>query len=268
MTEPCPPILQSHLPVRPWASLQGMRLPGLMPLAPDDWLVRDEVFAAQMACRDRLVAEKADEVIALQPGGEAAAEELLAELLEYLAGRPGYEIAPGSVLRPDGVRVALGAAPALETCARLVQEDLLLMQKPGETHDLVGGTLCFPALWRLREKVGRSLLEVHRPVAPYTGDLSSRVERVLSVLRPGQVLMRANALIYERPDLYQPASEGAPKALTPGTPRYVRVERQTFRRLPETRAVVFAIHTYLVAAGQLSPDDHASLAEIRPDLLT
>jgi hypothetical protein len=268
MSETRAPILHSHLPVRPWASLQGMRLPGLMPLAPDEWLVRDEVFAEQMAYRDHLVTEETEEVVALQPGAEDAAGELLAELLGYLTDMQGYEVTPDSVLRPDGVRVELGAAPALETCGRLVQEDLLLMQKPGDTHDLVGGVLCFPALWRLREKVGRTLFDVHRPVAPYTEDLSSRVERVLSVLRTGQVLMRANALIYERPDLYQPASEGAPKALTPGTPRYVRVERQTFRRLPQTRAVVFAIHTYLVAAEQLGPDDHASLAEIRPDLLS
>ena len=245
-----------------------MRLPGLMPLSLNDWLVQDEVFAAQMAYRDHLVAAVKDEVIALQPGAEDVAEELLAELLMFLESQPGYEVAPGHVRRPDGVQVELAGAPALETCARLVQEDLLLLRKPAETHDLVGGVLCFPALWRLREKTGRTLFDVHRPVAPYTSDLSDRVERVLSVLRTDQVLMRANALIYDCPDLHQPASEGAPKALTPGTPRYVRVERQTFRRLPKTRAVVFAIHTYLVAAEQLSTEDHAVLAEIRPDLLT
>jgi len=51
------------------------------------------------------------------------------------------------------------------------------------------------------------------------------------------------------------------------TPRYIRVERQTFRRLPKTLAVVFAIHTYIVPESALSPEEHAALSEFKPELL-
>ena len=90
---------------------------------------------------------------------------------------------------------------------------------------------------------------------------------MLSAIRVDQPLGRANFLIYTDPELHQPRSEGIAKPIDPKAPRYVRVERQTFRRLPETLAVIFTIHTFVVPASILSAEDHAALAKLKPDLL-
>jgi hypothetical protein len=97
--------------------------------------------------------------------------------------------------------------------------------------------------------------------------VASIVERMLSAIRIEQPLGRANFLIYTDPELHQPRGEGIPKPIAPQAERYVRVERQSFRRLPETLAVVFAIHTYIVRASDLSPAAFDELAAFKPDLL-
>ena len=83
-------ILQERLPVAPWMAEHTLRLPGTVPIAPADWLQRDEVFAEQMAYRDRLIAERPAAVHAMAEGCRPAAEELLALVLAHLDGVPGY----------------------------------------------------------------------------------------------------------------------------------------------------------------------------------
>ncbi|MCI4645954.1 MAG: DUF3445 domain-containing protein [Hyphomonadaceae bacterium] len=252
--------------MRPWLEPRGLSLPGVSPVAPEEWLLRDEAYAAQMAYRDHLLETHTEQVLDFLPGTQACGDELLRLLLETLPRTHGHHITPDVARRPDGVQVKLHEGPTLGICGRLVQEDLLLLRQTGEDHILVGGVLCFPSLWRLSEKLGKPMLAIHRPVDAYTQQLNRRVERILASVRPGQVLMRANTLIHEDPDLHQPAPEGAQKHLTPDGPRYIRVERQTFRRLPETGAILFAIHTYLIPASRLSEEDRDTLAQLRPDL--
>ena len=69
-------ILQDRLGVAPWMAEHTLRLPGTQPIEPADWLQRDEAFAAQMALRDRLIAEREGEVHAMIEGAAAAAAEV------------------------------------------------------------------------------------------------------------------------------------------------------------------------------------------------
>jgi hypothetical protein len=79
------------------------------------------------------------------------------------------------------------------------------------------------------------------------------VQRLFDAVRPGAPLWRANVLAYADPALHHPH----PKR--PGPAAYVRSERQAIARLPETGAVVFSIHTSLVARAALTPDQVAAL---------
>ena len=79
--------------------------------------------------------------------------------------------------------------------------------------------------------------------------------------------MRANFLVYTDPDLHQPLPEGVAKRFDVSAPRYIRVERQTLRRLPQTKAIVFAIHTFQTPASTLSATSYARLAALRPELM-
>ena len=252
------PILHDRLPFAPWMEPATARLPGMRPCGADDWLRRDEVFAGPMARRDWLIATRQPLVHALLPEGRAAADELYALTLERLGRDAGYVPGPGSMLRPDGVRVALDARFPLVTLGRLVQEDLCLLMPGGAGHVLVGAVLCFPASWTLGEKIGRALLGVHRPVEEYPGELERRVQRLFDGLRVGQVLERFNAFAYEEAELHQPRREGEhrPKSRAPG---FVRSERQCLIKLPQSGAVVFSIHTYVAPIGSLTPEERMGL---------
>ncbi len=258
-------ILQDRLPVAPWMAEHTLRLPGTVPIAPADWLQRDEAFAGQMALRDRLIAERPGDVHAMAAGARPAAEELCALVLAHLAEAPGYARDGDALQRPDGVAVPL-AGPPLLVAGRLVQEDLLILEKPegAAEHVLTAAVLCFPSNWTLAQKFGKALARIHLPVERYDETLARRVQRLFDALRPEAPLMRANLLLYADPSLFNAREEFDRHAPAPGAARYLRVERQVLLRLPVTRAVVFSIHTYMVRPDALTPEQRARLDEVRP----
>lgn len=253
-------ILQDRLPVMAWMDPRTARLPGVQPVTDDSWLVVDEAFAAQMGERDRLIAELPALVHGLQEAARPAAEELYAAVLDKLARTAGYRVGAGVVCRPDGVEVALDPGQPLLTLGRLVQEDLCLMQKQGDEHVLTGAVLCFPASWTLAEKLGRAMVGIHRPVVQYGEDLAKRVQRMFDMIRPEQPLWRMNHNIYAAPDLFHPRREDDPRTdRRDGS--FMRSERQCLLRLPQTQAVVFSIHTYVVRISDLPAEAQAALAQ-------
>lgn len=241
-------ILNSHLPIKAWLDPQTSRLPGVGPVAKENWLARSDTYEAQMTYRRELISEKRDAVFQALPEAEAACIELK-DIICTEGGHP----------KSDNTHPLLDAA-------NHVQEDLCILQKQDDQHILTAAVMCFPSSWDVRQKIGRSIDSIHTPV-PEFANVSSIVERMLSAIRIEQPLGRANFLIYTDPELHQPRGEGISKPIDPTAPRYIRVERQTFRRLPETLAVVFAIHTYVVAETSLSPEEHAALAAFKPELL-
>ncbi|MDK3020483.1 heme-dependent oxidative N-demethylase family protein [Pseudodonghicola flavimaris] len=241
-------ILQKSLP---YDVSQHRRLPGIQPLKMEDWLLRDEAFAGQMAYRDRLLAEKRDKVLALDAAARPAALELLDMVLAAAYPDAG---AGDRVTRPDGIEVRLDRDDPLATLGRLVQEDFCILEKPegaGE-HVLTGAVLCFPASWTLAEKFMHPLLRIHRTVAPYDDNVGARVQRLFDGVQVGRPLWRFNQIWYMDADLHAPRLE-ADKRWLKGPEPYFRSERQTMVRLPETRAVAFGIHTYVLEAADV-PD--------------
>jgi hypothetical protein len=252
------PILQARLPFLPWMDPRTARLPGILPVEGEDWLRVDDAYAAQMAERARLIAAVPEVVHGLLPEARPAAEELYDRVLQRLSQEPGFRIGRDEALRPDGVTVALDRSAPLLTLGHLVQEDLCLMQQAGEESRLTGGILCFPASWSLRQKLGRAMVSIHEPVKPYDEGVARRVQRLFDAIRPEQALWRMNFLTYDDAELHQPRTEDQRRP-RPVAHRYVRCERQCLLRLPVTRAVVFAIHTYVVAAETLTAEEHAAL---------
>lgn len=193
---------------------------------------------------------------------------------------------PGSEAAQAELAGVLGASPpTMEGCARVVVDDLCLLD--GDTLVLVAGAVVHPNRWTLADKLGRPLLEVHGPVPGYPGPLAAQVERVLRSLSPGRAVERRGWALLDDATLHQPEpTAGMPATFDPEG-LWLRVERQVLRRLPATRAVVFAIRTRqwrldgltehpeqasgLAASVRSTPDDLAGykgVTAIRDDLLT
>jgi dimethylamine monooxygenase subunit A len=256
-----PEICQSYLGVAPWMDPLAARLPGLQPVQVGEWLQRDDAFDGQMAYRDHLLRQKRDDVLAAGDTDQAE-RDLLAAVLADVAADPAYLRTDDIVLRPDGVSVSLSADRPLVTAARLAQEDFLLLRPVDGEYVLTSGVLCFPASWTLAQKYRRGMMAIHGPVDRYNANIGKRVDRVFAMLQPDQAVWRANLLCYNDPNLYQPRLEHERRPFDRAKPTWVRVERQTLRRLGESRTVVFSIHTWLVPLDRLSPEQAATLPEI------
>lgn len=238
------PILQRHLP----PDMQTNRgLPGAQP-ENGTWLRVDEAYAAQLARRIALIESVPDQVLFLEPDARPAAAELLGEVLKILP-ELGFDVSGSQVLCPDARKVDVSSTLCpLNVLGRLLQNDFVLMEKRGAEHVLTGAVLCFPASWRLAEKAGRPLTDIHIPVEEYTDDLARRVQRLFDGIRVGRPLWRFNRLWYDDPELFQPRSAQDPRRVGAGSTDgpFYRTERQTLLRLPTSNAVVFAIHTYVL----------------------
>lgn len=262
------PVLQKTLPALAWMDPRLKRLPGTLPLDPDTWLLRDEAQDGQMALRDRLIAERPDQVHALTPPARDASAELFETVFARLPGLGlTLTLTKDIATRSDGVQVPLDRDNPLLTLGRLVQEDFCLMQPgPDGEHVLTGAILCFPASWTLAEKLGRPLTGIHRPVPSYDAGLALRVQRLFDAIHPERPLWRMNCHPYQSADLFHPRTEAEPRPRPAGPAPYLRSERQCLLRLPRTGAVVFSIHTYVVAMESLPPEARALLPDIaRPE---
>jgi hypothetical protein len=230
-------ILQNALPDE---MLVPHVLPGVGPCAADDWLRVDEAYGAQMAYRAALLSEKPEAVLWRTPEALPAAQEVLAEALGILPAL-GFRRLGDHVICPDARHVALDWNDPLRTLGHLVQQDICLLEKREAEHVLTGAVLCFPANWRLADKVGRPLRAIHEPVDEYDDILARRVQRLFDGVRAGRPLWRFNRLSYVDADLHQPFRKATGKL-----EKFTRSERQCILRLPKTDAVVFTIHTYVV----------------------
>ncbi|KAA9009509.1 DUF3445 domain-containing protein [Histidinibacterium aquaticum] len=224
-------------------------LPKMSPVE-GSWITVDGAYAAQIAERARLMAERPGEVLCVTEGAEPAVAELVATVRAALVEDPRFSV-DGEIVRcPDGRAVRLGPGAGLPELGAILAEDLCLLEKRGEEHVLIAAALCFPAGWTLAEKIGRPLSRIHRPVPPYDDEIARRVQRFFDAARPGRPLWRANLHGYSVPDLFLPQREDEPKTKVQAEPRYLRSERQTVLRLPESEAVLFAIHTTVVRSDQ------------------
>lgn len=257
---PPPPGVPQFRPYEPGPFRMAMALTAV---AEQDWLEIADDYAGQMAERARLLAVQPDLVLACLPQAEAAAHELLAVLTEHLCTHhAAWFSRTGAVLHNHllGETIDLSAHAPLATAGLLVQEDFCLMQPHDDGHRLTGAVLCFPTRWSLAAKIGKPLLEVHEGVPFYADRLASPVERFFASLKPGRLAQRLNWSVIDDPALYQRTGkgrDGIDAGITPDNALralYLRVERQTFRRLPQSGAVVFGIRIHVTRLDRVVSD--------------
>ena len=250
----------------PWRLAMGIKALDLA-----QWIEIDECFAAQLEERRALLEQRRGEVLDALPESGAGQRELLQLLLDHLPERfPDlYRRCDGRIDNlSTGERFAIAAfedAP-LALAGRLVQEDLCLMQRGDGGYRLVAAVLCFPAHWRLADKLGRPLDLIHGPVPGFGERLADPVDRFFRSIQVERPVWRVNWSLVDQPTLFLPPEHrGQPKPLIPdnaGEQLWLRVERQTLRRLPRSGDVAFGIHTHVdpLADALDSPEAAQALA--------
>ncbi len=238
-------------------------------LDPAEWITFGEDASLQLAERRRLLDERPHDVLASLPGSEDAEAELLALLIDHLKRHAGdrYRITDDEVAEPDtGFSCQRrGAPPPLEVAGRLVQEDFCLLQRRDGPYVLTAAVLCFPAHWSLSEKMGKPLIDIHAPVPGFAEQLGSPVERLFDNLRSDKPVQRLNWSLVDTDELFLPPSHRKERveigAGEIGRRLRLRVEHQTLRRLPRTKAVVFGIRTYVTPLDDVidSPETATAL---------
>lgn len=252
----------------PYASGKFQMAMGMVALDLKDWIDVDHNRAAELIEKERLLSEKHEAVFADLPGSEAAQREVLMLLLDNLE-----RCHPGLIAFDEGtIRVAETgksyhlsdfADHALDLAGRLVQEDLCLMKPGDEGYVLHAASLCFPARWVLGEKLGRPMMGIHEDVSGYAEKLGKPVDRFFTHLKADKPVVRLNWSVINDPALFQTSGKFRnedPTEITvenAGECLWLRVERQTLRRLPESGDILFTIRTFV---------DPLSSLEARPDL--
>lgn len=227
---------------------------GLRPLDVSAWCCTGADFASTLAAKGPLLRSRADDVLALPAGTEAAAAEVLEALVAHLDADHGgtHRRVPGGFeVLPTGDVVTLAALHPLDACGRLTAEDWCLLDDthpPGEGGPrLVAASLCAPNRWRLADKLGTPMLSVHEPVPGYAEQIGDPVDATLRRLRPERPVWRSNWGVVDDPTLFQPTvppPDPTIDASNAGERMWLRVERQTLRRFPRTGTIVFTIRTY------------------------
>ena len=128
----------------------------------------------------------------------------------------------------------------------------------GDERQLVfgAGSVCFPNRWDLRSKLGQTMAEVHAPVAMLNDHLEVPVDRFFSRLRPERSFWRLGWGLLDTPEWYTPLDGTAaprPETCSPDQ-LFLRVERETLRRFPETNCVLFTIRTSVTPLPSVSSD--------------
>ena len=270
---PFPPLPRETLYLPFEAGPHRMQL-GLVALLPDELIEIDDRYPAEMAERRHLLGRRHADVFAAVAGSDTARRETLHRVADLLPARfPGWFSRDGDRLHnhltAEAWNLASPPCDPLELAGRMVQEDLCLLDLSTGAPVLAAAILCAPSRWRLAEKIGRPLADVHEPVPLYAEKLSAPVNRFMRHLRDGKLAQRLNWSVTDDPALFQIAGKHRTHrdpGITPdnvATRLSLRVERQTLSRLPESGFVLFTIrvHSYPIAQAVAEPGVAHRLAQ-------
>jgi hypothetical protein len=239
---------------------------GLLKIPEAEWF---EIFdlqerAIQMAEKRKLLADNQDDVFISDPSAIMASTEVLNLMLEYLPSiRPELYSRGKDTIKLEShtmfdgeewsTDLKINKMHPLDLAARLVQEDLVIMFPPEERKSawwLAAGSVAFPSRWSLKEKFGQSMDLIHAPVPSYKEQLQASTNGFFDQMPVNEIFSRRNWSLHDNPSLRQDGTEKMSEgprvtSVNAGEYLWLRVERQTIRKLKESGAILFTIRIHL-----------------------
>ncbi|WP_294257380.1 DUF3445 domain-containing protein [uncultured Sphingomonas sp.] len=253
-----------------------VRVPEAEWLTPDaDLAARAAVFAAEPDCVQVLPeAETAVNEVARMLSHRDLQSRHAGESRDPSTSTFGARVEPERAMDPgfrrdDGLEGrAARAAATLRTAAASVWEDLCILTPDASgQYRLTGAALAFPTDWHLAEKLGLALTPIHAPIHGYAEQLAAGVDHFFATLHPGRIFGRTNWFVVAS-DAWRYLPQDDPKvrfahviADNAGETLFVRCERQTLRRLPQSGAVLFTIGIHVAPLDRLSTGAVARVAQ-------
>lgn len=248
---------------------------GLRQLDLATWLEVDRHYEAYLEQKRALVARDREAVFRAEPETAAAQEEVFGLVRDHLIGGfpsvfPGTRQWEAALAALD--RVGTEDHPPLLAASLLVQEDLVLMRRGTDGWRLAAASLCFPSSWLLSEKFGRSMDDIHAPVPGFGPGTrpAGLIARMFDNLRVDRPVDRLNWSLQTDAQLHKPmssrqrderaAARPARFGDAPAEKAFVRVERQTLRKLPVSGDVLFTIRIFVDPLAALA--GHPQRAEL------
>ena len=265
-------VSQHEMPHFPFEEHPFRLSMGLIKTSEEEWFeicdYKERAF--QMAEKRKLFSSRHDEVFMADPSAFMASREVLNLMLKHLPSvRPDLYLRKSNSIKlvphtefegeewPTDMKK--NSMHPLDLAARLVQEDLVIMLPPDNKQAknslewwLGAGSVAFPSRWSLKQKFGMPMDIIHAPVPFYKKQLQATVSNFFNKMPCNEIYARRNWSLYDNPSLRQDGtkqmSKRTQKPITSnnaGERLWLRVERQTLRKLKETGAILFTIRIHL-----------------------
>ncbi|KAJ4346080.1 hypothetical protein N0V95_005696 [Ascochyta clinopodiicola] len=226
-----------------------------------DLVVMDKTYHERIKLRRRLLAEEHHEVLGANSKATSAVLEMYKWLTHtYLPKRfPTLFTLTSAGLLNKTTDETLPLTPdsavhALELMGSHVDDDFFFLLPSAAPEDdgkyrLEAFMTCFPSGFRTRSKLGLLLAAIHGPVPHYKQKLERSMDKFFAMLPVGRVVRRWNWTISTSGVLFRTQGKKSPYVDVDTT--FLRCERQTLHRLPESKAIVFAFKTYQYPIAEL-----------------
>ncbi len=233
---------------------------GLKPIDNCSWLEIDNLFEEEISLKKKLYEEKKDQVLITPPDSINIQKEVLDLVLEHLNEfySDSFRINRDSIeeLKSKIIYSYKDFENPLELASLLVQEDLIIMQPKKDVFYLKSASLCAPTRWSLKEKFDKSLTEIHKEVPGYKEKIDHRVNNIFNNLPDQKIFERYNWSIFDSPELFQPIGSKTLVEIKNIDPEdlFLRVERQTLRRLKDSRSILFTVRVHVDPISSILSD--------------
>lgn len=267
------PLFPSAPHFRPYRWAAPTFQVGLQAISPREWLIPDDHYVNDMRAKREQFARAPERFYKTLPGSLAAQRELRGMVVSHLVEDHGelFSLSDGRLIaKADGNTwdPQDESAEPLWQLSDFIQEDFVLLEEAGGRPTITAASNAYSSSGRLVASVGRDIHWAHEPVPTLTPTLGSRIDRILQSVHEAAPCARFNWQLTPLGSIFFPhdphaANNEALKAVSAQLSKdpslapsllYMRVERQTLRRLPETRGVAFSIHTYSDPLAALIPD--------------
>ncbi|ODV61169.1 heme-dependent oxidative N-demethylase family protein ASCRUDRAFT_75881 [Ascoidea rubescens DSM 1968] len=245
---------------RPWRPFRWPyhQTMSIFKLDVNHWLDMDKFYWHYIQEKERIYHEYGDQNIGWLPESWDACVELMEIVRDHMVKR--Y---PLLFTKVDGSNKIIKNELTGETLdttfplkehplvyvSKMAKEDFYIVLKRDDgRHYMVAGAVPFPGgSFAIKDKIGKHIDQIHSDVPYYETKLKRSMERWFERMQPSELVERASwYMTWDRKlmcsNVYALKADEKIDSDIPPTEFNFRVERQTLRRLPRSKAIIFTNH--------------------------